>query len=71
MFEIGGKAKGYDFIGTWDMLPAYADMMKAVCGIDLYRHPWLNQTARFPMYWKGQSVLFIAITEHRFLFMIP
>ena len=28
----------------------YADMMKAVCGIDLYQHPWLNQTARFPMY---------------------
>ncbi len=28
----------------------YADMMKAVCGIDLYQHPWLRQTARFPMY---------------------
>lgn len=28
----------------------YADMMKAVCGIDLYQHPWLKQTARFPMY---------------------
>ncbi len=28
----------------------YADMMKAVCGIDLYKHPWLRQTARFPMY---------------------
>ena len=28
----------------------YADMMKAVCGIDLYEHPWLKQTARFPMY---------------------
>lgn len=23
-----GKAKGYDFCGTWDMLPAYADMME-------------------------------------------
>ncbi|NUQ64232.1 MAG: DUF4962 domain-containing protein [Pirellulales bacterium] len=28
----------------------YADMMKAICGIDLYGHPWLSQTARFPMY---------------------
>jgi hypothetical protein len=28
----------------------YADMMKAACGIDLYKHPWLSQTARFPMY---------------------
>ena len=25
-------------------------MMKAVCGLDLFQHPWLNQTARFPMY---------------------
>jgi glyoxylase-like metal-dependent hydrolase (beta-lactamase superfamily II) len=23
-----GKSKGFDFIGTWDMLPPYADMMK-------------------------------------------
>ncbi len=28
----------------------YADMMLTVTGIDLYQHPWLNQTARFPMY---------------------
>ncbi|NLY02127.1 MAG: DUF4962 domain-containing protein [Rhodopirellula sp.] len=28
----------------------YADLMKGVSGIDFYRHPWLNQTARFPMY---------------------
>ena len=28
----------------------YADLMKAVCGIDLFAHPWLSQTARFPMY---------------------
>ncbi len=28
----------------------YADMMKAVCRIDLYQQPWLEQAARFPMY---------------------
>lgn len=28
----------------------YADTMKRVCGIDFFRHPWLSQTARFPMY---------------------
>jgi hypothetical protein len=28
----------------------YADLMKATCGINLFEHPWLNQTARFPMY---------------------
>lgn len=28
----------------------YADLMKHVCDVDLFQHPWLNQTARFPMY---------------------
>jgi cyclase len=28
-----GKSKGFDFVGTWDMLPAYADMMKATVEI--------------------------------------
>lgn len=28
----------------------YADLMRDVCGIDLFQHPWLYQTARFPMY---------------------
>jgi len=28
----------------------YGDLMKAVCGIDLFQHPWLKQTARFPLY---------------------
>ena len=28
----------------------YGDMMRHVCGIDLFKHPWLSQTARFPMY---------------------
>jgi glyoxylase-like metal-dependent hydrolase (beta-lactamase superfamily II) len=28
-----GKSKGFDFVGTWYMLPAYADMMKATVEI--------------------------------------
>lgn len=28
----------------------YADMMRYVCGLDFYQHPWLRQTGRFPMY---------------------
>lgn len=28
----------------------YADLMKATCGINLFEHPWLSQTVRFPMY---------------------
>lgn len=35
--------------GLWFVID-YADMMRHVCDYDLFRHPWLNQTARFPMY---------------------
>ncbi len=35
--------------GLWFIID-YADMMRRVCGIDLYKHPWLSKTARFPMY---------------------
>lgn len=35
--------------GLWFIID-YADMMKRVCGIDLFRHPWLSKTARFPIY---------------------
>jgi len=28
-----GKSEGFDFVGTWDMLPAYADMMHATVEI--------------------------------------
>jgi len=28
-----GKATGYDFVGSWDQLPAYADMMKETVAI--------------------------------------
>ena len=28
-----GRATGFDFVGTWDQLPAYADMMKATVAI--------------------------------------
>jgi glyoxylase-like metal-dependent hydrolase (beta-lactamase superfamily II) len=28
-----GKSKGFDFVGTWDMLPAYADTIKATVEI--------------------------------------
>ncbi len=28
----------------------YAELMKRVTGIDLYQHPWMRQTCRFPLY---------------------
>ncbi|MBM4043978.1 MAG: DUF4962 domain-containing protein, partial [Planctomycetes bacterium] len=51
---LGYQGDNNEGIGYWgyglSFIVDYADMMKHVCGIDLFRHPWLYQTARFPMY---------------------
>ncbi len=51
---LGYQGDNNEGIAYWSyglmFIVDYADMMKAVCHIDLYKHPWLNQTARFPMY---------------------
>ena len=41
---IGYRGYGLGFVIE------YGDLMRHVCGVDLFQHPWLNQTARFPMY---------------------
>lgn len=51
---LGYQGDNNEGISYWDyglsFIVEYADMMRATCDIDLYTHPWLNQTARFPMY---------------------
>ena len=51
---LGYQGDNNEGIGYWayglSFVIDYADMMKYVCAIDLFEHPWLNQTARFPMY---------------------
>ena len=51
---LGYQGDNNEGVAYWDyglmFIVDYADLMKTVCGIDLYQHPWLNQTARFPMY---------------------
>ncbi|MHC4403797.1 MAG: DUF4962 domain-containing protein [Planctomycetota bacterium] len=51
---LGQQGENNEGISYWGyglgFIIGYADMMQAVCGIDLYGHPWLRQTARFPMY---------------------
>lgn len=51
---LGQQGENNEGISYWGyglgFVIGYADLMRAVCGIDLYRHPWLRQTARFPMY---------------------
>jgi len=51
---LGYQGDNNEGLAYWDyglmFIVDYADLMKAVAGIDLYQHPWLNQTARFPLY---------------------
>ena len=51
---LGYQGENNEGISYWGyglgFVVGYADMIKAVCDIDLYQHPWLGQTARFPMY---------------------
>lgn len=52
--SLGFQGDNNEGISYWSyglsFIIEYADMMRTVTGIDLYRHPWLAQTARFPMY---------------------
>ncbi|NQT17766.1 MAG: DUF4962 domain-containing protein, partial [Planctomycetes bacterium] len=51
---LGYQGDNNEGLAYWDyglmFIVDYADLMKAVTGIDLYQHPWLSQTARFPLY---------------------
>lgn len=51
---LGQQGENNEGISYWGyglgFIIGYADLMQAVCNIDLYQHPWLRQTARFPMY---------------------
>ncbi|MBM3890616.1 MAG: DUF4962 domain-containing protein, partial [Verrucomicrobia bacterium] len=51
---LGYQGDNNEGIGYWGyglgFVIDYGDLMKHVCGIDLFKHPWLSRTARFPMY---------------------
>ncbi|MDD4872871.1 MAG: DUF4962 domain-containing protein, partial [Kiritimatiellae bacterium] len=51
---LGYQGDNNEGIGYWGyglgFVIDYCDMMKHVCEIDIFKHPWLSQTARFPMY---------------------
>ena len=51
---LGYQGDNNEGIGYWGygllFVIDYGDLMRHVCGIDLFKHPWLSQTARFPMY---------------------
>jgi hypothetical protein len=59
------SAQGYDGdnnegVGYWvygvNFLKEYADVLKHVTGIDLYTHPWLSRTIRYPIYCAPHNI---------------
>jgi hypothetical protein len=52
--SLGYQGDNNEGIAYWGyglgFIIEYADTMKHVCDLDLFQHPWLYQTARFPMY---------------------
>lgn len=52
--SLGQQGDNNEGLSYWSyglgFIIEYADLLKTVCGIDLFEHPWLSQTARFPMY---------------------
>ncbi|MHB8997042.1 MAG: DUF4962 domain-containing protein [Armatimonadota bacterium] len=51
---LGWQGDNNEGISYWgyglQFVIKYADLMRDVCGIDLFQHPWLYQTGRFPLY---------------------
>ncbi len=42
----------------------YADLMREICGIDLYKHPWLTKTARFPVYCAPPNSFMVSFADY-------
>ncbi len=51
---LGYQGENNEGISYWSyglsFIIEYAEMLRTVTGLDLFQQPWLNQTARFPMY---------------------
>lgn len=51
---LGFQGDNNEGIGYWDyglsFVVPFGDLLQQTCGIDLFQHPWLSQTARFPLY---------------------
>lgn len=42
----------------------YADLMRQVCGIDLYKHPWLMKTAQFSVYCAPPGGFIVSFADY-------
>lgn len=52
--SMGFQGENQEGISYWsygvNMLANFADLMRFMAGVDLYDHPWLRATCRFPLY---------------------
>jgi hypothetical protein len=70
---LGLQGENHEGVLYWRyggrMIVQYADLMRVLCGVDLFTHPWLARTARFPMYCAppgGYAVSFSDLAQNGF-----
>ncbi len=56
---LGFEGENNEGLAYWSygtgLLVGFVDLAKCTVGVDLFQHPWLRQTARFPMYGAPNS----------------
>jgi hypothetical protein len=66
--SMGFEGENQEGIMYWaygvDMLANYGDLLLFVAGVNLYDHPWLARTCRFPMYLAPPSAYAISFADN-------
>ena len=66
--SMGFDGENQEGIMYWaygvDMLANFGDLMRFVAGVDVYDHPWLARTCRFPMYLAPPSAYAISFADN-------
>ena len=68
--SMGFQGENQEGISYWsygvNMLANFADLMRFMAGVDLYDHPWLRQTCRFPMYCAPPDAYAISFADNSY-----
>ncbi|MBT4818991.1 MAG: DUF4962 domain-containing protein, partial [Lentisphaerae bacterium] len=66
--SMGFQGENQEGISYWsygvNMLANFADLMRFMAGVDLYDHPWLRQTCRFPLYCAPPDAYAISFADN-------
>jgi len=66
--SMGFEGENQEGISYWaygvNMLADFADLMRFMAGVDLYDHPWLARTCRFPLYTTPPGAYSISFADN-------